>query len=57
VIGYDAGHEVLINAELKPAKPGSKQGFLYLSDGPANKKVVAIEGGWRAQVVQFKTAR
>jgi hypothetical protein len=56
VIGYDAGHKVEINAELKPARPGSKQGFLYMSDGPANKKVQAIEGGWKAQIT-FKTAR
>lgn len=56
ILGYDAGHDVEINVKLKPAKPGSKQGFVYATDGPANKKLQAIDGGWTAQF-DFKTAR
>lgn len=48
IIGYDTGHNVTLHVELKPSRPGSKKGFLYISDGEGNRKIVKIDKGWRA---------
>lgn len=58
VIGYDNGHHVEITVEFKPTGKGSKVGFLYISDGPANRKFYYINKGWRAQTDPiFRVAR
>jgi hypothetical protein len=48
IIGYDTGHHVTLHVELKPSRTGSKKGFLYISDGEGNRKIVKIDKGWRA---------
>jgi hypothetical protein len=58
VIGYDQGHRTELTVEFKPVNKGSKKGFLYISDGPGNRKFYFISGGWRAQTDPiFTTAR
>lgn len=58
VIGYDSGHQVEITVEFKPTDYGSKTGFLYISDGPGNRKFYYINKGWKAQTDPFfRTAR
>jgi hypothetical protein len=56
VIGYDSDHHVTLHVELKPSRPGSRLGFLYISDGPANRKTLLIDGAWRA-LTDFTVAR
>lgn len=48
VVGYDSGHQIQMHVELKAVKPGSKNGFLYISDGPGNRIYIGIGEGYRA---------
>lgn len=48
LVGYPTSHNVTLHVELKPSKTKSKKGFLYISDGEGNRKIVQINGGWRA---------
>jgi hypothetical protein len=57
VIGYDTGHQVRYNAELKPTRPGSQQGFLYISDGKGSRHTYPINGGWKATSDDLYTVR
>lgn len=57
VIGYDSGHQVRYNAELKPTRPGSQQGFLYISDGKGSRHTYPINGGWKATSDDLYTVR
>lgn len=49
VVGYDSGHKVTLDITFKPSRPGSQQGLLYISDGPANRKTLYISGSWRVK--------
>lgn len=56
-IGYDSGHHVTMHIELKPARAGSFEGFLYVIDGPANiTGPLKIDGSWRV-LTDFTVAR
>lgn len=50
IIGYDSGQKVTITVDVRPARAGSKNGYIIARDGVANTKKVTIDGGWTAKL-------
>ena len=56
IIGYDSGQKVTLTVDLRPARAGSKNGYIIARDGPANTQSMVIDGAWTAKV-QINAAR
>jgi hypothetical protein len=50
IIGYDTGQKVSISIQIRPARPGAKNGYIYAKDGPANIKSGRIDGAFQIRI-------
>lgn len=56
IIGYDTGQKITLSIQIRPARPGSKLGYIIAKDGPANVKKGRIDGGFTIRI-EINSAR